>query len=43
VPGIAGTVGLKQGAATSAADAITVTFHGQGAHGSMPDKGSIPS
>ncbi len=37
-----GTVTIKQGVATSASDTIHVTFHGVGAHGSMPDKSIDP-
>jgi len=38
----AGEVTVKQGATTSASDSLLVTFHGQGAHGSMPDKSIDP-
>jgi hippurate hydrolase len=38
----AGEVSVKQGATTSASDSIVITFHGQGAHGSMPDKSIDP-
>jgi hippurate hydrolase len=41
-PDALGKVAVKQGVVTSASDTITVTFHGQGAHGSMPDKGIDP-
>lgn len=41
-PDVAGTVTIKQGFTTSASDAVHVTFHGQGAHGSMPDKSIDP-
>ncbi|WP_206244339.1 amidohydrolase [Novosphingobium terrae] len=37
-----GEVTVKQGATTSASDSIVITFHGQGAHGSMPDKSIDP-
>ena len=37
-----GEVTVKQGATTSASDSLLVTFHGQGAHGSMPDKSIDP-
>ena len=32
----AGTVTLKEGAATSSADSLQIVFHGRGGHGSMP-------
>jgi hippurate hydrolase len=35
-------VTIKQGFTTSASDAVHVTFHGVGAHGSMPDKSIDP-
>lgn len=38
----AGDVSVKQGVVTSNADSIRVTFNGQGAHGSMPDKSIDP-
>jgi len=38
----AGEVEVKQGPATSNSDSIRVTFNGQGAHGSMPDKSIDP-
>ena len=41
-PDVAGTVTVKQGAATSTADTILITFKGVGAHGSMPDKSIDP-
>ncbi|MBN8818537.1 MAG: amidohydrolase [Sphingomonas sp.] len=41
-PSPAGEVTIKQGFTTSASDAVNVTFHGQGAHGSMPDKSIDP-
>ncbi len=37
-----GAISVKQGVVTSAADTVMVTFHGVGAHGSMPDKGIDP-
>jgi len=37
-----GTVIVKEAAFTSAADELDITFHGQGAHGSMPDKSIDP-
>jgi amidohydrolase len=37
-----GMVTIKQGVVTSASDTIQVTFHGVGAHGSMPDKSIDP-
>lgn len=37
-----GTVMVKDGVVSSASDAIHITFHGVGAHGSMPDKGIDP-
>ena len=40
--GVAGTVKVKQGVLTSAADTVLITFRGVGAHGSMPDKGIDP-
>jgi hippurate hydrolase len=33
---------VKQGVVTSASDTIRITFHGVGAHGSMPDKSIDP-
>ncbi len=36
MPYPAGTVMLKEGPVTSAADAVKITFKGKGAHGSMP-------
>lgn len=41
-PDPAGHITVKQGVLTSSADAVVVTFHGVGAHGSMPDKGIDP-
>jgi hippurate hydrolase len=41
-PSPAGEVTIKQGFTTSASDAVHVTFHGVGAHGSMPDKSIDP-
>lgn len=41
-PEPAGTVTVKQGVESSASDTVMVTFHGVGAHGSMPDKGIDP-
>jgi len=38
----AGTISIKQGFTTSASDAVRITFHGVGAHGSMPDKSIDP-
>ncbi len=40
--GVAGTVEVKQGFLTSAADTVLITFKGVGAHGSMPDKSIDP-
>ena len=37
-----GEISVKQGVATSASDSIAITFHGTGAHGSMPDKSVDP-
>ncbi|MGB7410647.1 MAG: amidohydrolase [Sphingopyxis granuli] len=37
-----GTVVVKDGVVSSASDAIDITFHGVGAHGSMPDKSIDP-
>jgi hippurate hydrolase len=37
-----GEISVKQGVATSASDSIAITFHGTGAHGSMPDKSIDP-
>ena len=37
-----GEISVKQGVATSASDSIAITFHGVGAHGSMPDKSVDP-
>jgi hippurate hydrolase len=37
-----GMVDVKQGVITSASDTIRITFHGVGAHGSMPDKSVDP-
>src|SRR3546814_10018696 len=37
-----GTVLVKDGVVSSASDAIHITFHGVGAHGSMPDKSIDP-
>ena len=41
-PSPVGTVVAKQGATTSAADTVLITFKGVGAHGSMPDKSIDP-
>jgi len=41
-PDAAGTVTVKEGALSSASDEIDITFHGRGAHGSMPDKSIDP-
>lgn len=41
-PNPIGRVTVKQGVTSSAADTVFVTFHGIGAHGSMPDKGIDP-
>ena len=41
-PSPADEVTIKQGFTTSASDAVHVTFHGVGAHGSMPDKSIDP-
>jgi len=41
-PEPAGTVMIKQGISSSAADEVHVLFHGVGSHGSMPDKGIDP-
>jgi hippurate hydrolase len=41
-PGAAGDIEVKQGVATSTSDSVRVIFHGQGAHGSMPDKSIDP-
>ncbi|MBC2665177.1 amidohydrolase [Novosphingobium flavum] len=41
-PDTAGKVTIKEGYATSASDAVKIVFHGQGAHGSMPDKSIDP-
>ncbi|MGB3846011.1 MAG: amidohydrolase [Sphingopyxis sp.] len=38
----AGAVVVKDGVVSSASDAIHITFHGVGAHGSMPDKSIDP-
>ena len=38
----AGLVTVKDGVLSSAADAVDITFHGVGAHGSMPDKSIDP-
>jgi hippurate hydrolase len=37
-----GEITIKQGVVTSASDTMAVTFHGVGAHGSMPDKSIDP-
>jgi hippurate hydrolase len=37
-PGPVGEVSIKQGVVTSASDTLAVTFHGVGAHGSMPNE-----
>lgn len=37
-----GSVVVKDGAVSTASDAIEITFHGVGAHGSMPDKSIDP-
>ena len=39
---VAGAVSVKQGVATSNSDSFRITFNGQGAHGSMPDKSIDP-
>jgi amidohydrolase len=41
-PTALGTVTIKQGVVSSASDTIFITFHGVGAHGSMPDKSIDP-
>lgn len=41
-PDRAGVITVKQGPVTSASDTVAITFHGVGAHGSMPDKGIDP-
>jgi len=41
-PSPAGEITIKQGFTTSASDAVQITFHGVGAHGSMPDKAVDP-
>lgn len=41
-PDPVGRVTIKQGFVTSASDAVNIVFHGQGAHGSMPDKSIDP-
>jgi len=41
-PAPIGTVGIKEGVMSSASDTIYITFHGVGAHGSMPDKSIDP-
>lgn len=38
----AGTIFIKDGIVTAASDGLELTFHGIGAHGSMPDKGIDP-
>jgi hippurate hydrolase len=38
----AGTVGVKDGAATSNSDTLEITFRGRGAHGSMPSASIDP-
>lgn len=40
--GEAGTVGVKDGAATSNSDTLEITFKGRGAHGSMPSASIDP-
>ncbi|QJU57323.1 amidohydrolase [Sphingomonas sp. AP4-R1] len=40
--GLAGTVGVKDGAATSNSDTLEITFKGRGAHGSMPSASIDP-
>lgn len=42
LPYPAGTVQLKEGAVTSAADAVKIIFKGKGAHGSMPAESIDP-
>lgn len=42
VPAPAGSVALTSGIAMSASDSWEVTFHGRGAHGSMPQKSIDP-
>lgn len=37
-----GTVLVKDGVVSSASDSVHITFHGVGAHGSMPDKSIDP-
>ena len=37
-----GTVTVKQGVMSSSSDTVAITFHGVGAHGSMPDKAIDP-
>lgn len=37
-----GTIVVKDGVVSSASDALHITFHGVGAHGSMPDKSIDP-
>jgi len=41
-PDPTGTVTIKQGVMSSASDTVAITFHGVGAHGSMPDKAIDP-
>ncbi len=41
-PTAIGTVTIKDGAVSSASDAIDIVFNGRGAHGSMPDKSIDP-
>ncbi len=42
MPGPVGLVTFKEGVSTSAADNLKITFHGKGAHGSMPSAGIDP-
>lgn len=42
VPMPAGTVGLRVGTAFAAADTLRITLHGQGGHGSMPERAVDP-
>jgi hippurate hydrolase len=41
-PSPVGTVSVKDGAVSSASDAIDIVFNGRGAHGSMPDRSIDP-
>jgi hippurate hydrolase len=40
--GVAGEVSYRAGPVTSAADSLTIIFHGRGAHGSMPNQSIDP-